>query len=128
VVFLYRVQLDTSLAREKFFKLLNIIKMDLSNLIQTNANINLTITLDDLRTFTNELIQKTKNELEAVIIADKAEINVPRLEACEVLKVDQSTLFRWAKRGYLVPVEVGGKRMYKMSDLKQILNGGGLAK
>ncbi len=102
--------------------------MDLSNLIQTNANINLTITLDDLRTFTNELIQKTKNELEAVIIADKAEINVPRLEACEVLKVDQSTLFRWAKRGYLVPVEVGGKRMYKMSDLKQILNGGGLAK
>lgn len=93
-------------------------------MIQTNANINLTITLADLRTFHKEVIQSTKAELEAEIIAQKAERYVPRLEACDILKIDQATAWRWAKRGYLVPVEVGGKRMYRMSDLQRILNGG----
>lgn len=39
----------------------------------------------------------------------------------EILEVDRSTLWRWAKCGYLVPIEVGGKRRYKMSDVKRIL-------
>ncbi len=98
--------------------------MQITELLQTSANINLTITLDDLRTFTNELIQSTKKELEAEILAQKAERFIPRLEACDMLKCDQSTLHRWAKRGYLVPIEVGGKRVYKLSDLQRILNGG----
>jgi len=34
-------------------------------------------------------------------------------------------LWRWAKRGYLVPIEVGGKRRYRMSEVKAILNVGG---
>jgi hypothetical protein len=96
----------------------------IAELLTSGQNINVTITLDDLRTFHKEVIQSTKAELEAEVIAQKAERYVPRLEACNTLKVDQSTLFRWAKRGYLVPIEVGGKRMYKMSDLKRILNGG----
>jgi hypothetical protein len=99
-------------------------KMEILNLLNSDANFNLTIQKSDLMDFANFLINKTKNDLEAVVIADKADFNVPRLEACEMLKVDQSTLHRWAKRGYLSPVEVGGRRMYKMSDLKRVLNGG----
>ena len=99
--------------------------MNLQELINSNAIINLTITLDDLRTFSNELIQSTKKQLEADVIAQQKETYLTRLETCDFLKVDQSTLFRWAKRGYLMPVEVGGKRVYRMSDLKRILNGGG---
>lgn len=98
--------------------------MQLSELLQANANISLTITLDDLRTFSNELIEKTKTELQAEIVAQKDEVYLTRLEACEFLQVDQSTLFRWAKRDYLSPIEVGGKRMYRKSDLLNILNGG----
>lgn len=37
------------------------------------------------------------------------------------LHVDKSTLWRWAKIGYLVPIEVGGKRFYKQSDIDKIL-------
>ena len=36
--------------------------------------------------------------------------------------VDRSTLWRWAKTGYLIPAEVGGKRLYKQSDIDIILN------
>ena len=98
--------------------------MELATLLNANANISLTITLEDLRTFSNELIKSTKKELEAELIAQQAERYLTRAETCEMLKLDQSTLFRWAKRGYLVPIEVGGRRVYKLSDLKRILNGG----
>jgi hypothetical protein len=90
----------------------------------SDANFNITIQKSDLIDFANFMISKTKTELEAEIVAKNSERYVPRLETCNILKVDQSTLFRWAKRGYLVPMEVGGKRMYKMSDLTRILNGG----
>ena len=98
--------------------------MNLEELLQTNANISLTVSLEDLRTFSNELIQRTKSELEADIVAQKAETYFTRLGTADFLKVDQATLWRWAKRGYLVPIEVGGKRMYRKSDLMRILNGG----
>lgn len=98
--------------------------MQLADLLQTNANISLTITLDDLRTFSNELIQSTKKELEAEVIAQQNESYLTRLETCDFLKVDQSTLHRWSKRGYLMPVEMGGRRLYRKSDLQRILNGG----
>jgi hypothetical protein len=94
------------------------------NLLTSDANFNITIQKADLLDFANFMISKTKTELEAEVIAKNSERYVPRLEACQVLQVDQSTLFRWAKRGYLVPMEVGGKRVYKMSDLTRILNGG----
>ena len=98
--------------------------MILTKLLKTNANISVNVSLEDLRTYSNELIQSTKKELEAEVTAQKNETYLTRLETCEFLKVDQATLWRWAKRGYLMPIEVGGKRMYRKSDLQRILNGG----
>ena len=110
--------------RREFYKLKKCKEMNLEELLQTKANISLTVSLTDLRTFSNELIQRTKSELEAEITASKNESYLTRLETADFLKVDQATLWRWAKRGYLSPIEVGGKRMYRMSDLVRILNGG----
>lgn len=94
------------------------------NLLNSDANFNITIQKNDLIDFAKFMISETKNEIEAEVIANKAETYLTRLETCEFLKVDQSTLFRWQKRNYLMPVEMGGRRLYKMSDLKRILNGG----
>lgn len=94
------------------------------NLLTSDTNFNITIQKADLLDFANFMINKTKTELEAEVIAKNSERYVPRLEACDILKIDQATAWRWAKRGYLVPIEVGGKRMYKLSDLTRILNGG----
>lgn len=98
--------------------------MQIAELLKTNANISINVSLDDLRTFSNELIQTTKKELEAEVVAQQNESYLTRLETCDFLKVDQSTLFRWARRGYLMPIEVGGRRVYRKSDLQRILNGG----
>ena len=99
--------------------------MNLHEMLTSETNFNITIQKNDLLDFAKFMISETKNELEAEVIAAKAESYVPRLEACTFLQVDQSTLFRWAKRGYLVPTSIGGKRVYKKSDLQRILNGGG---
>lgn len=99
--------------------------MNLQDLINNGQPVIITVGLLELETFAKNLISQTKTELEAEIIAQQAESYKTRLETCDFLKVDQSTLFRWSKRGYLTPVEIGGKRMYRMSDLKRILNGGG---
>ena len=44
-------------------------------------------------------------------------------EAERILTVTDNTLFRWEKSGYLTPVRIGSKRMYKVSDLEAILKG-----
>jgi len=94
------------------------------NLLTSESNLNITIKRSDLMDFGKFLINQAKTELETEVIAQQNETYKTRLETCDFLKVDQSTLWRYAKRGYLMPVEVGGKRMYRMSDLKRILNGG----
>lgn len=98
--------------------------MNLTELSQTGASISVTISLNDLTSFAEGLISNTKKQLEADVIAATEERYLSRAETCEFLQVDQSTLWRWAQRGYLVPVEMGGKRLYRLSDLKKILNGG----
>ena len=55
--------------------------MNVEELLQANANISLTVSLDDLRTFSNELIQRTKSELEADIVATKNEVYLTRLNS-----------------------------------------------
>lgn len=44
-------------------------------------------------------------------------------QTADFLKVDISSLWRFEKSGYLVPVRIGSKRMYKISDLEAILKG-----
>ena len=72
--------------------------------------------------FANHLIRSTKEELENTILAKKKETYVTPDEVSVQLRVDRSTLWRWAKTGYLIPIEVGGKRLYKQSDIDIILN------
>ena len=79
--------------------------------------------MEDLRRFHQEVIADTKKELEAQIAEDKGERYLSIKQVCEILDVDPSSLWRWRKRGYLVPAEIGGKRRYKISDIRRILNG-----
>lgn len=98
--------------------------MSIAELLKKDANITLAISINDLREWHKEVIQDTRKELEDAVISDKAETYPSAKQVSDILSVDLSTLWRWEKRGYLVPVNVGGKRRYKMSDVKQILEGG----
>ena len=45
-------------------------------------------------------------------------------EGILLLKRCDSTMTKWARRGYLVPSMVGGKHLYRKADVMRILNGG----
>lgn len=69
-------------------------------------------------------MNKTRKELEQQITDSNTETYPSPKKVCEILDIDLSTLWRWNKRGYLCHIEIGGKRRYRMSDVKAILNGG----
>lgn len=79
------------------------------------------ISLADLIECNEALIRRAKAELEQQVTDAAAETYPSVAKVAEILDVNKTTLWRWAKSGYLVPIEVGGKRRYRMSDVQQIL-------
>lgn len=88
-------------------------------------DLQVTIKLGELIEANRELVRETKRELEQQIADANAETYPSRQKVMEILDVSEPTLWRWAKIGYLVPVDCGGKKRYKMSDVKKILEGKG---
>lgn len=95
--------------------------MNIPELIRSGANVTLAVSIDDLREWHQEVIKDTKKELECMITDANTETYPSAEKVCEILDINKTTLWRWEKKGYLVPVKVGGKRRYKMSDIKSIL-------
>lgn len=83
----------------------------------------LAVGINDLMEWQKETIEKTKRELEEAIISDKTETYLSPKQVSQMLNVNLTTLWRWNKRGYLVHIEFGGLRRYRMSDVKSLMNG-----
>jgi len=86
-------------------------------------SLNLTVQAGELLEMVNYCVLSTRKELEQQITDSNTETYPSRQKVAEMLDVDLSTLHRWSKQGYLVPIEVGGKRRYRMSEVKKILEG-----
>ena len=76
---------------------------------------NLTITVEE-----NGQVKVTEGEKK--LIRTIAEFLTAK-ETAEFLKISPSTLIRWNKSGYLTPVRVGSRKMYRIEDLEAILAG-----
>jgi excisionase family DNA binding protein len=98
--------------------------MSIKEILKTGVNLTIAIGIDELREWHKEVIEDTRRELEEVVLSEKAETYPTVKQVSEILNVDNTTLWRWNKKGYLKTVEVGGKRRYRMSDVKAILNKG----
>lgn len=83
----------------------------------------LAVTVDDLRKWHKEVINDTKQKLEKAVIADKSNNLIDAKQVSKMLNVDMSTLWRWEKKGYLKALRIGGKRKYKLSDVKLLIEG-----
>ena len=84
----------------------------------------ISVKVGDLIEANEALVARTMEQLEQIITDQSVETYPSRQKVAEILDVDLSTLHRWAKRGILVPLEIGGKRRYKMSDVRRMLNNG----
>ena len=85
------------------------------------SNVLVTIKREDLMMFGKFLIAEAKKELEAQLKANNEEVYLTKKEVASMLQVDLSTLWLWNKKDYLKPIEVGGKRLYKKSDIDRVL-------
>lgn len=94
----------------------------MTNIKQLPDNVQLVITTEDLKVFALTLIHESNVDKE------KAERERNTLlttkKAAELLDVTLPTLWRWGKIGALVPVKIGSKNRYRLSDINRILNEG----
>ena len=97
-------------------------QQNLLELVKEHPNINITVKAGELLEMVEYCVQTTRKELEQQIVDANTETYPSRHRVAEILGCDLSTLYRHAKRGYLVPIKIGNKVRYKMSDVKRILN------
>lgn len=93
----------------------------IADLIKQNQNVQLVVTASDLREIVNEWCDEREAQREAERQSVEENVRVPKSEAKKILKVTDATLWRWAKNGYLIPIKVGRKSIYRKSDIDRIL-------
>lgn len=94
---------------------------DLIQLAKECPGLTVSIKLTDLVEANKELIEETKRNLQQTLEDAKSEEYLLREKVIEWLEVSATTLWRWEKCGYLIPVAVGNKKKYRMSDIQKIL-------
>jgi hypothetical protein len=87
--------------------------MSIKEIMATGQNIQLVVTIADLKEFALSLMSETQ-----CTDVQQSEPMYTPAEFAKRHKVDRSTLWRWCKAGILKPIHIGGKTYYKESDLK----------
>lgn len=100
--------------------------MNIASLIESEANVQIVVTLSDLKEFALTIVSEAMAAMEAAKEAEKKEERylTPDVVA-DMVGVSKNTLWRWEKEKYLIPIKVGRKSRYKLSDVKSILEGRG---
>ena len=83
----------------------------------------LAVRVDDLIEANNRLVEKVVADLERAVVERQETIYLTRDQVMAKLNIVPSTLWRWQKRGYLVPIKVGGENRYRSTDIDRILEG-----
>ena len=97
------------------------IMINIINLAKECPDLNLTVKAGELLEMVEYCVQSTRKTLEQQITDSNTETYPSPDQVSKILGVDKSTLWRWSKINYLVPISIGGKRRYRMSDVKNLL-------
>lgn len=90
---------------------------------KSGVAINITTTMPELAEFAQMLISRSQDLAKKAIRNGEDELLLNVEEAMKRLQIkDRSTLWRWAQRGYLIPIRSGRKTLYKASDIDLILS------
>lgn len=77
----------------------------------------------DLAEAGRRLIDQVRVEVEKEARSKAASSLLTKDQVMQRLNVSDTTLWRWKKSGYLLPVEVGGQLRYKSIDIDKIVEG-----
>ena len=100
--------------------------INISNLIEHGGSVRLEVRPDDLEAFAESVAQKMEVAWQKKLEADKEaeeEQYITTKEALAMLGICNTTIIKWAKEGYLVPVWHGGKKRFALSDVKRVMHG-----
>ena len=87
------------------------------NMKKEFANVQLVLNTDQLQELAEYLLERLQPQQKSEE-SGKDELR-PLSYWSETLKVDRSTLWRWAKDGRITPTKVGKRTFYKQSDFTQ---------
>ena len=82
------------------------------------------ISTEDLDLLAVKILDHAKKDLESAIIESNEDRLLSTKEAMAILGVNRTTLWRWDQKNYLNPIEVGGLRKYRFSDIKALMQAG----
>lgn len=95
--------------------------MNIQQLLESGANVTVSVTPADLKEFALSLInaaqemgKQQKKEEEKYLSAR---------ETAEMIGATRTTLWRWEKTGYLVPIKRGNSVYYRLSDINKFMEG-----
>lgn len=95
--------------------------IDLIRLAQEAPGTIISVQVKDLVSANERLVERTIADMERVIAERRETIYMTKDQVLAKLNVAPTTLWRWQKRGYLVPVKVGGENRYRSTDIDKIL-------
>ena len=98
--------------------------MDLISLAKQFPEMSVTVRLGDLLEANEALVRKVRREVEREqerLREGYGDTLVPREEVLRMLRVHPTTLWRWEKAGYLSPVRIGVKVMYRKGELDRLI-------
>lgn len=94
--------------------------MNIQQLLESGANVTVSVTPADLKEFALSLINAAK---EMGRQQKEEEKYIPVKETAEMIGATRTTLWRWEKTGYLVPIKRGNSVYYRLSDITRIMEG-----
>jgi predicted DNA-binding transcriptional regulator AlpA len=97
--------------------------MNVKDLMSLGGNLTVSVNLEELRTWHDELTASNETERHTIAKPPIQEELLTRKEVLKILGVDASTLWRWAKTGYLLPFDFGGQKRYRASDIRALVEG-----
>lgn len=103
------------------FLRIGIKKMDLRNLIDKDANVSVTVNLNDLKVVISSIVAEERERVNKEIALKNEKATLTREEVCTILSISPSTLWRWNKDKYLRPMHIGSKVMYRRQDVDKLL-------
>ena len=94
--------------------------MSIQEILNSEMNVSITITADDLRTFVRGMVA----DVQAIEKTAKDEVYFTAKQVCEYTGKARSTLWLWGKSGYLTPSRIGKELRYSKSEIDLLIKKG----